>query len=134
VHRPTLVTSREVRPIERFAIAFDGSPTTRKCVEMVCMSPLLEGLDCHLVMAGSPPDGEAAIDRAVERLQGAGFAPQVHQEAGDAERVIAEQVERLGIDLLVMGAYGHSRIRHLIVGSTTTALLRNCHIPILLLR
>lgn len=38
------------------------------------------------------------------------------------------------VDLLVMGAYGHSRIRNLIVGSTTTAMLRSCQIPVLLLR
>lgn len=134
VHRPTLVTSRSFRKIERFAIAFDGSPTTRKCVEMVCMSPLLAGLDCRLVMAGNPPDGQPGLDWAVERLEAAGFSPQIHVDTGDAERVIAEQVEQLDIDLLVMGAYGHSRIRQMIVGSTTTTLLRNCHIPILLLR
>lgn len=33
-----------------------------------------------------------------------------------------------------MGAYGHSRIRHLIVGSTTTALLRLSAVPVLILR
>ena len=38
------------------------------------------------------------------------------------------------IDLLVMGACGHSRIRSRIVGSTTTQLLRSCQIPLLLLR
>lgn len=134
VHRPTLVTSRTFRKTERFAIAFDGSPTTRKCVEMVCMSPLLTGLDCRLVMAGNPPDGQSGLDWAVGQLEAAGFSPQTHVDTGDAERVIAEQVEQQDIDLLVMGAYGHSRIRQMIVGSTTTTLLRNCHIPILLLR
>lgn len=134
VHRPTLVTSRAFRSIERFAIAFDGSPTTRKCVEMVCQSPLLAGLDCHLVTAGSPPTGPDGLDAAVERLEAAGFEPRTHVDSGDAERVIADHVERLDIDLLVMGAYGHSRIRRMIVGSTTTALLQSCRIPILLLR
>ncbi len=134
VHRPILVSPRAYRDVQRFAIAFDGSATTRKCVEMVCMSPLLAGLSCHLVTAGSPPDGQAGIDWAVERLQAAGFDPQTHVESGDADRVIADRVEQLDIDLLIMGAYGHSRIRRMIVGSTTTTLLRNCRIPILLLR
>src|SRR6056297_174514 len=31
-------------------------PTTRKCVEMVAMSPLLKGLACHLLVAGSETD------------------------------------------------------------------------------
>ena len=39
-----------------------------------------------------------------------------------------------GAALLVMGAYGHSRIRHLIVGSTTTTLLRLSEVPVLVLR
>ena len=36
--------------------------------------------------------------------------------------------------MLVMGAYGHSRIRHLLVGSTTTTMLRNAQLPVLILR
>jgi nucleotide-binding universal stress UspA family protein len=36
--------------------------------------------------------------------------------------------------MLVMGAYGHSRIRQLLLGSTTTDMLRRATIPILLLR
>ena len=39
-----------------------------------------------------------------------------------------------GVSLLVMGAYGQSRIRHLVVGSTTTTLLRLCPCPVLVLR
>jgi nucleotide-binding universal stress UspA family protein len=35
---------------------------------------------------------------------------------------------------MIMGAYGHSRIRHLLIGSTTTAMLRRSTIPLLLLR
>ena len=53
---------------------------------------------------------------------------------GDPDEVIAEEVEKKGIDLLVMGAYGHSRIRHLVIGSTTTAFIRTCRIPVLLFR
>jgi nucleotide-binding universal stress UspA family protein len=48
--------------------------------------------------------------------------------------VIGNRVELGGIDLLVMGAYGHSRIRSLIVGSTTAAMARRCRIPVLMFR
>jgi nucleotide-binding universal stress UspA family protein len=34
----------------------------------------------------------------------------------------------------LMGAYGHSHIRNLIIGSTTTAMIRSCKIPVLLFR
>lgn len=48
--------------------------------------------------------------------------------------VIASYVENKDISLLVMGAYGHSRIRHLVIGSTTAQMLRSSHIPVLLFR
>ncbi|MGY6630473.1 MAG: universal stress protein, partial [Wenzhouxiangella sp.] len=126
VHRPLLVTSRTFRPITRFAIAFDGSATTRKCVEMVCLSPLLKGIDCHLVVAGSETPALAkALDWARGELEAAGFSAQTVIAPGNAEQVINDQIGQLDLELLVMGAYGHSRIRHLIVGSTTTAVLRS---------
>jgi nucleotide-binding universal stress UspA family protein len=53
---------------------------------------------------------------------------------GEAESVLSRYQKEHGIDLMIMGAYGHSRIRHLLVGSTTTAMLRKSTIPLLLLR
>ena len=115
-------------------IAFDGSATTRKCVEMVASSPLLRGLECHLIAVGGQAEAKEGLDWARGRLADAGVAPQVHALDGDAAEVIAARVDDLDVDLLVMGAYGHSRIRTMIVGSTTTQLLRTCEIPMLLLR
>ena len=53
---------------------------------------------------------------------------------GVPEKVIAETVRQRGINLLVMGAYGHSRIRQFIVGSTTTTMVRTCLVPVLMFR
>ncbi len=135
VHRPVLVAARAFRPIGSFLIAFDGSSTARKAVEMVCASPLLEGVPCHLLMVG-PDDAEHVrqLEWAIAQLQRAGFAPQAAIVAGEVEKMIAQQVETHAMDLLVMGAYGHSRIRSMILGSTTTHLLRTCKVPVLLLR
>jgi nucleotide-binding universal stress UspA family protein len=135
VHRPLLVASRAFKPIERFLIAFDGSPTTRKGVELIAGSPLFKGLICHVVMAGSDTaEARVHMQWACDALSGAGL--QIHSSIrpGNAEAVIIEYVTSSAIELLVMGAYGHSRIRHLIVGSTTTAVIRTCLIPVLLLR
>jgi nucleotide-binding universal stress UspA family protein len=135
VHRPLLVASRQFKPIQRFLIAFDGSQTTRKGVEMIAASPLLKALECHVVTAGNDsPEIRSQWQWAQELLAGAGFDTQCTAKPGAADSVISEYVSANGIDLLVMGAYGHSRIRQLIVGSTTTAMIRTCLIPVLLLR
>lgn len=133
VHRPLLVASREFQPVRRVLVAFDGSPTTRKAVEMVATSPLFRGLEVQLLTVGDG-EGRLRLEWATQMLVDAGFATTASAVEGDAEDAIAAHVREQRIDLLVMGAYGHSRIRRLIVGSTTSAVLRNCQVPVLLLR
>lgn len=135
VHRPLLVASREFRPIRRVLMAFDGSATTRKGVEMIAASPLFRGLEIRVLMVGK--DGEMARSQlhwAKDVLAVAGFEVAATLREGQSDIAIADSVREAGIDLLVMGAYGHSRIRQFIVGSTTTTMLRTCQIPVLLLR
>lgn len=135
VHRPVLVAAREFLPIHRFLVAFDGSATSRTSIEMICASPLLRDLECHVLMVGEDSASHRdALAWACAQLTAAGFAPTMHLLQGSADATIAKQVDVLRADLLVMGAYGHSRIRTMILGSTTTQLLRTCQIPVLLLR
>lgn len=135
VHRPLLVASRSFQDIQRVLIAFDDSPTSRKGVEMVADSPLCAGLAIDVVTVGADSEAHRGAQAwALERLAGAGLQASARILPGDADEVIAREVEQGGVDLLVMGAYGHSRIRRLIVGSTTTTLLRTCRVPVLLLR
>lgn len=47
---------------------------------------------------------------------------------------LLEHAGRLGADLLVMGAYGHSRVWEFVVGGTTQALLERTTIPVLMSR
>ena len=131
LHRPILVASASFAEPRRFMIAFDGSETGRKMVEMVGDSPLLSGLECQIVTVGNAPE---ALVWAGERLRNAGFEVTSHQLEGDPANALANHARDQDIDMMVMGAYGHSRIRHLVVGSTTTAILRQSRIPVFVLR
>ncbi|MHA3978847.1 universal stress protein [Halovulum sp. GXIMD14794] len=53
-------------------------------------------------------------------------------EGKPVEEVLARQVTEQGADLLVMGAYGHSRLRERIFGGTTHAILEQPPCPVLL--
>jgi nucleotide-binding universal stress UspA family protein len=53
-------------------------------------------------------------------------------KAGDGEALLAE-VNQIGADLLVMGAYGHTRLREWMLGGVTRHVLRNAG-PALLLQ
>ena len=54
--------------------------------------------------------------------------------SGVVEVAIADYVKGTRSGMLILGAYGHTRIRELLIGSTTTELLRNCHVPVLCFR
>ncbi len=135
VQRPVLVASTEFREPKRFVIAFDGSPTGSKMVETVAASPLLKGLRCDVVTTGvGSHELGTQLEWANATLQAAGFEVRVSMEAGNPETALPNYIKVYEADLLVMGAYGHSRIRQLIVGSTTTTLLRTSSVPVLVLR
>lgn len=134
-HKPVLVAARAFKPVSRFLIAFDGGSSAMKAVEHVAGSPIFAGLDCRLLTVGSDTaDVRSRLDAAASVLEKAGYTVQTDIQPGQADKVISERVEADGIDLLVMGAYGHSRIRSLIIGSTTTEMIRSCKIPVMLFR
>lgn len=134
-HRPLLVASRAFRPVERFLVAFDGGPSAVRALEWVARQPLLKGLACRLLTAGrDDAPTRARIEEAAALLERGGFAVEAGIVPGEPEKVIAAEIEAGAADLLVMGAWGHSRVRTLLLGSTTTAMLRSCRVPVLLLR
>lgn len=135
MHRPILITTAEYSVPQSVMIAFDGSATTRKGVEMVAGSPLFSGLPCHLVMVGADNETHREqLDWARRTLEDAGFETPAKIINGEVERVLCDYRAEHNIDMLIMGAYGHSVIRRFLVGSTTTSVMRNASVPVLLLR
>lgn len=133
VHKPLFVVSSVIRPIKRFVIAYDGKESARKAVDFVTTSPLLQGLECHLLTVESP--GPVETGDVVEKLKSAGFKTIIHTEKSDhIDEVVTRYVAEQDIDLLLTGAYSHSRLRNFILGSTTATLIRTCHIPLMLFR
>ncbi len=136
-HKPCLVTSRQFKPIERVLVAYDGSPSSQKILQFIADSSIFAGLELHIVTVAKSVAEEVAIARmesAKQWLQQAGFEPVCSVIEGHSEKAIANYVTEQDISLLLMGAYGHSRIRHLVIGSTTAQMLRSSHIPVLLFR
>jgi len=137
VKRPVLVvtTAEPFVAPERFVLAYDGSATARRAVQLVAGSPLLKGLPALLAMAGADtPAARRQLQEALQTLHEAGFDADTALLPGEPERLLPALLKAQGNALLVMGAYGHSRIRQLIVGSTTTTLLRLSEVPVLILR
>ncbi len=133
--KPVLVASREFAPIKKILIAFDGGISAKKAVQHVAENAIFKGMECLLLHAGSDSwSGNEQLEDSAKLLQNAGLQCETKTIAGQADAVISQTVEADGFDMLVMGAYGHSRIRNLIIGSTTTQMLSSCKVPVLLFR
>ncbi|MDO9234344.1 MAG: universal stress protein [Methylotenera sp.] len=137
MHRPILVTPQTFKAPSSIMIAFDGSETTRKGVEMVAGSPLFKGLLCHVVMVGDESKALTEhLNWAKNTLESAtGFTVTTAVLAGEVKHALCNYRDQHDIGMVVMGAYGHSKIRQFLVGSTTTKMIQHItQVPLLLLR
>jgi nucleotide-binding universal stress UspA family protein len=85
-----------------------------------------EGPDGHGELPGADISLHLArhgVKAAVERTVSAGIP------AGD---VLLSRAADLGADLLVIGAYGHSRMRELLLGGATRSILQSMTLPVLM--
>lgn len=135
IHTPLLVTVGNFSPPSNFMIAYDGSATADKAIARIADSPLLKAMTGHVVMVGAEHDeNRQHLRQASELLSNKGLTVQGHIIQGNVTEELARFREENTIELLVMGAYGHSRIREFFVGSNTSKMLSNSVVPVLLLR
>jgi len=132
--KPVLVVTRAFVEPQQIVFAYDASPAAKRALERLAHSPLFAGLPVTIVMAES----EGAAKRSLLDDAEAEFASD-HQvttlmDAGRAEQVIPQVVASIPNAMLLMGAYGHSPLRRMIIGSTTTAMIRTVKAPVLLVR
>ncbi len=135
-HKPCLVTPREFQPIERILLAYDGGKSCQKALKYLASVSAFQNLELHIITVTQKERTTAFdhLNQAVAIAEEAGFTPISQLLHGEAEPEMEKYVEDNNIDFMIMGAYGHSRIRHLVIGSTTAQMLRNSSIPILLFR
>lgn len=136
VKQPILVVMDDFTAPKRFMIAYDGSATAKKILSHVLTSFLLKGLECHLVMVSDDQSQATSTDLslAASSLIEAGFKVVTTVCEGEVQAALESYQLEYDIDLMVMGAYGHSRIREFFVGSNTTRMISKSHIPLLLIR
>ena len=131
IHKPVLITVGEFREPKSVMLAFDNSASTRTGVRLLADSPLFKGTPCHLVKVNGDDEG---LDWATQCLENSGHTVVTARLEGEVESALHRYQEEQSIDLIVMGAYGHSRIRELLIGSTTDRMIRNARVPHLILR
>lgn len=135
IHRPILVVNGEFKEPKNVLLAYDGRPCSVQALDMLISSPLFESVFIHVVnVAYDLLKGEKVIQQAIDKLEASGrqFSTQIH--GGEAAKILCKYQQEHDIDITIMGAFSHSRIKEIVFGSFTMKMLLNTHKPLLLLR
>ena len=119
---------------DSYLIAFDGSAISEKLIDKAIQTPLLKGLDCHLVMIDDGGSKDATFEKARVQLEESGIKVTAASLTGAVDKALIDYQQQHEIGMMVMGAYGHSQLRQFFVGSNTTKVLSNSSVPLLLIR
>ena len=132
IHKPLFVVSSKVQDMQTYAIAYDGKSSSEKAIEFVTTTTLFKDMKGYLIAVTE--DDDTSAQAVCDKLQAQGLDISLLQKDGETEDVIATFVKEQNINILLAGAYSHSRVRSMLLGSTTAALIKSCHIPLLLVR
>lgn len=135
LHKPVLVVNVDFAEPKRVMLAYDGSDASGKALDMLANRPLFNGLEIHLVTVGEDPGTAQSLQQAATlKLRDAGHSVSAVTLGGKpSEELVRYQAEH-DIDLTLMGAFSHTRLRDLVLGSLTVKLLLRANKPLLLLR
>jgi len=134
-NEPLLLTVGPFDPPKNFMIAYDGRSTSVNALKRIAESNLVKGLPCHIVTVGeNNVANQARQADAAQFMIEYGFDVTTDLIPGNIFNVLKSYQSHHNIDLLVMGAYGHSAVREFFVGSNTTRMLSTSKKPLLIIK
>lgn len=136
---PVLVASPQGKPsaaFERIMIAWDGSPhASRAVADAIRLFPSIVSADIVVVLGEKPlanvlPGAELAHHLARKGIEAR--LVELEAEGQPVGRILDKHAQETGADLIVMGAFGHSRLREFLFGGVTVDLTQSASRPLLL--
>ena len=135
--KPCLITPETFQKISHLLLAYDGSAESHKAL---CAGLQLAGdLGARVtIITVCQREHEETASQFLQEAHKQALALKLTCDAqllcGVPETEILEFAGKTKADLIIMGAYGHTRIRELILGSTTSHVIRKAPVPVLLIR
>jgi nucleotide-binding universal stress UspA family protein len=133
--RPVLVLPPDPPEVigSKIALGWNGSEVAAKAA--VAVRPLLARAE-RVVVLTAPDGATASAEDLVEELAWHGISSEGHAfDAGSRPvgTALLAEAKALGADVLVLGGYGKSRARGMIMGSVTGHILTESDLPVLML-
>ncbi|PAY16303.1 hypothetical protein CKO51_27535 [Rhodopirellula sp. SM50] len=133
--RPLITVPLSLPLQDHVLIAYDGSRPAGQALLAFVTLGLGTGRKVHVATAaGSVESARMIAQPAVDFLQLHGVDCQLHAIEGETkvEHALFSLAAEVDAGLLVAGSCGHSRIREVLLGSFTQALIEASHLPLFL--
>jgi nucleotide-binding universal stress UspA family protein len=131
-----LPSHAKVENFDRIAIAWDGSRVAARAVaDADLFLSLASEVTVLTAFDEKPLPGGGGGERLAQALRKRGLvatAKSVETVGAPIGEALQQQALAAGADLLVMGGYGHSRLRDFVLGGATAGVLGDLKLPVLI--
>jgi len=134
-HKPVMVTPGKYKKITKILVAYDASSFSTKA--LIASAEIAQQMKLPLTVITVSDDkkaGEDILSQVDKNLKDCNITYDKTLKDGETVSVILDFCKEGSYDLLAMGAYGHSKIRELIIGNTTVQIMRKVNCAVLLCR
>jgi nucleotide-binding universal stress UspA family protein len=147
---PVLVVKGEAVPLQRIALAIDGSSASAKALEFVLTTfrpdrsngkggrvPIHVSV-IHVMPFIKYPElkeaGRRLVEQSVRKLVKAGYSAEPVCQLGKPAEEIMEVATKLHANLIVMGAKGLDAVSRFLIGSVSTRVVQHANCSVLVVR
>lgn len=118
----------------RVLLAWNGKREAARAVHDAM--PILRGAEVvHLIVVAPEKKGRTPLAEIAEHLQRHGLRLETAVVDSGSQKVglaLMAEAQARNVDLVVMGAFGHSRLREMVFGGVTETVLSNMTLPVVL--
>lgn len=134
-NKPVMVVDEKHKPLKKLLFAYDGTVSANKALQLLADFVISAKIELAVItVSDDESDGQAIMEEASAYLANYSITFERIIKSGDIVNTIISSAEEKGADAIMMGAYGHSAIHQMLLGSTTTLLVRAARIPVILYR
>lgn len=132
-NKPILIATQKFKKISKILIAYEGSDKANKALQLAgFFATKLKAPIVILTVNDNEQIRNKFLQEANSYLEAYEIPVELMGIAGNTEKEIVKVSKESNCDLIIMGAFGHSRIHEAILGSTTEQVMRKSEVPVLL--
>lgn len=130
---PVLVTGHDTPTAGDIVLAYDGSLQAKKALR-VCADFAAHNARKMRVLVVGGEEGTSLLDETRNYLQNRDIEVEYARREGEPGAEIVSFAADCNAGIIIMGAYGHNKLRELVLGSTTSHTINHAPCPVLLIR